>query len=65
MTDPGSAKECAEENEVISRIAPHAVRDTGGLFLGITEEEVEFSERFLRSLDSWELNIGSWTGVSF
>ncbi|ABP95338.1 FAD dependent oxidoreductase [Metallosphaera sedula] len=52
VTDPGSAKECAEENEVISRIAPHAVRDTGGLFLGITEEEVEFSERFLRSLDS-------------
>lgn len=30
VTDPKAAAECASENEIISKIAPHAVDDTGG-----------------------------------
>lgn len=51
VTDPEAAKECIQENKIISRIAPHAVKDTGGLFLGITESDLEFYERFVSSLD--------------
>lgn len=51
VTDPESAKECIQENKIISKIAPHAVRDTGGLFLGITKEDLEFSDKFLSSLE--------------
>ncbi len=51
VTDPESAKECIQENKIISKIAPHALRDTGGLFLGITKEDLEFSDKFLSSLE--------------
>jgi len=51
VTDPEAAKECIQENKIISRIAPHAVKDTGGLFLGVTESDLEFYERFISSLD--------------
>lgn len=50
VTDPESAKECIQENNIISKIAPHAIRDTGGLFLGITKEDLEFLDKFLSSL---------------
>ena len=32
-TDLGTARECAEENAILRRIAPHCIEDTGGLFL--------------------------------
>jgi glycerol-3-phosphate dehydrogenase len=31
--DPVTARECAEENAILRRIAPHCIEDTGGLFL--------------------------------
>ncbi|WP_338603235.1 FAD-dependent oxidoreductase [Sulfolobus tengchongensis] len=51
VTDPESAKECIQENKIITKIAPHAVKDTGGIFLGITKDDLQFSETFLRSLE--------------
>jgi glycerol-3-phosphate dehydrogenase len=50
VNDPEAARECALENEVVSKIAPHAVRDTGGLFLALTEEEVEYYEKLTKAL---------------
>jgi len=32
-TDLATARECAEENAILRRIAPHCIEDTGGLFL--------------------------------
>lgn len=51
VNDPKSAMECIQENKIISTIAPHAVKDTGGLFLGITKEDLEFSDPFMKSLE--------------
>ncbi|QGA53659.1 FAD-dependent oxidoreductase [Sulfolobus sp. E5-1-F] len=50
VTDPESAKECIQENKIISKIAPHTVKDTGGVFLGITDNDLEFSETFIKAL---------------
>ncbi|WP_243669030.1 FAD-dependent oxidoreductase [Vulcanisaeta sp. JCM 16161] len=50
VTDPKAAVECAEENRVVARIAPHAVDDTGGYFVAITKDDLDFQEEFVSSL---------------
>ena len=42
VNDPVAAAECAKENEILSRIAPHVITDTGGLFVAITDEDAEY-----------------------
>ncbi|AKA72752.1 FAD-dependent oxidoreductase [Saccharolobus solfataricus] len=51
VTDPDSARECIQENKIISKIAPHTVKDTGGVFLGITDDDLQFSETFIKALN--------------
>jgi len=43
-TDERAARECIAENETISKIAPHCVRDLGGLFVSLSEEEESYHE---------------------
>lgn len=45
VKDPGSAAECARENMVLKEIAPESIDDTGGIFLGITEDDVVYGEK--------------------
>ena len=33
VSDPNSARECAEENVIVTRIQPSAIETTGGLFV--------------------------------
>ena len=47
ISDPHSAADCARENEVLRRIAPAAIEDTGGLFVALPEDPPEFAERWL------------------
>ncbi|MDU0349109.1 anaerobic glycerol-3-phosphate dehydrogenase subunit GlpA [Actinomyces sp. MRS3W] len=47
VSDPGSARECAEENGIIARIHADAVELTGGMFVVGPEDDLEFSDRFL------------------
>lgn len=42
VNDPTAAVECAEENQILSRIAPHVIADTGGLFVAITSEDAAY-----------------------
>ena len=46
VSDPQSALECAEENEILRRIQAHAVEDTGGLFVVTPEDDLEYSQGF-------------------
>ncbi len=48
VSDPHSATECAEENEIISRIHADAVERTGGLFVVGPDDPYEFSDDFAR-----------------
>ena len=48
VSDPNSARECAEENEIITRIQASAVETTGGLFVTGPDDDPEFGDRFLK-----------------
>jgi len=47
VSDPNSARECAEENVIITRIQPGAVETTGGLFVTGPDDDPEFGDKFL------------------
>ncbi len=47
LSDPASAKDCRRENEILRRIAPHAIEPTGGLFLSTHLDPPEYPDRWL------------------
>ncbi len=47
VSDPESARECAAENAIISRIQPDAVERTGGLFVVTPQDDPAFGDKFL------------------
>ncbi|MDR1974736.1 MAG: anaerobic glycerol-3-phosphate dehydrogenase subunit A [Bacteroidales bacterium] len=49
VTDPASAKECIEENRILRRIAKHCIEDTGGLFLTLPEDGLDFQKKFVEA----------------
>lgn len=59
VRDPAAALECMQENDVISMVAPHAVENTGGYFVALDGDDVEYQEEFLRSLR----RVGIWHRV--
>lgn len=46
-SDPESATECAEENEILKRINSNAVEATGGLFVVTSQDDEEYADKFL------------------
>jgi glycerol-3-phosphate dehydrogenase len=51
VRDPESAKECIDENMIVRRIAPHVIEDTGGLFIGLPEDDPTFEDKWLKGCD--------------
>ncbi|WP_041996053.1 FAD-dependent oxidoreductase, partial [Aeromonas bivalvium] len=47
MTDPESARECIAENRILKRIARHCVDETGGLFVTLPEDDIQFQAPFM------------------
>lgn len=47
-TDPESAAECIQENMILKRIARHCVDDTGGLFVTLPEDSLEYQDAFVK-----------------
>lgn len=47
VTDRESAEECIQENRILRRIASHCVEETGGLFLSLPEDGLEFQDKFV------------------
>src|SRR5664280_1701680 len=47
VSDPNSARECAEENVIITRIQAGAVETTGGLFVTCPDDDPGFGDKFL------------------
>lgn len=43
-TDPEAARECIRENVILSEMAPHCVRDTGGIFVSVRSEEEDYHQ---------------------
>jgi glycerol-3-phosphate dehydrogenase len=47
--DKESAIECIEENTILRRIAPGSFEENDGLFVAITDEDLDYREEFVRS----------------
>src|SRR3970040_2574898 len=47
VKDQESAVECIDENLILRRIMPDALELNGGLFVAISEEDLDFRESFL------------------
>lgn len=46
-TDPESAAECIRENMILRRIARHCVEETGGLFVTLPEDSLDYQRQFV------------------
>jgi glycerol-3-phosphate dehydrogenase len=46
VTDPESARECITENQILRRIAPSAIEDTGGLFLSTPDDDPAYADKW-------------------
>lgn len=46
-TDPESAAECIKENMILRRIARHCVEETGGMFVTLPEDSLDYQEAFV------------------
>ena len=47
--DPGAARECIQENKILRHIAPQAIEQNDGLFVGLDEADRAFKSSFLES----------------
>ncbi len=47
VKDPQSAEECARENEILRKIMPHCIEETGGLFVVTPADDESYAERFV------------------
>src|SRR4029079_12436096 len=47
VTDQASARECAQENEILRQIMPHCLEDTGGFFVLTPADDEAYVDRFL------------------
>ncbi len=47
VKDPQSAEECARENEILRRIIPHCIEETGGLFVVTPADDEAFADQFV------------------
>lgn len=56
VTDQESARECIEENMILRKIARHCVEDTGGLFVTLPEDDLEYQKKFVESCRNAGIN---------
>ena len=49
VTDQESATECIKENMILRRIARHCVEDTGGLFVTLPDDDLDYQKKFVES----------------
>ena len=48
VTDPEGARECIRENRILRRIASSCVEPTGGLFITLPEDSLEYQDTFVK-----------------
>jgi glycerol-3-phosphate dehydrogenase len=49
VRDPESAKECIDENQVLRKIVPHALEDTGGYFVLCPDDDEAYVDTWLQA----------------
>ncbi|MCS7145217.1 MAG: FAD-dependent oxidoreductase [Nitrososphaerota archaeon] len=56
-TDPKAAVECIRENRILSENAPHCIRDVGGIFVSVRDEEEEYHSELVKSCKRAEIPV--------
>jgi glycerol-3-phosphate dehydrogenase len=51
LSDPHSARDCAIENSIVRNIVPHAIEDSGGLFVYTPTDPPDFPDRWLSACE--------------
>jgi glycerol-3-phosphate dehydrogenase len=46
VNDPDAARECIEENFILRKVMPHCIEDTGGLFISVPGDPLDFTDKF-------------------
>lgn len=52
INSPEAAAECIRENKILKRIAKHCVEDTGGLFISLPEDGLDYQHLFIEACRS-------------
>jgi len=55
VSDPEAARECIIENRILKKIAPHCLEETGGLFISLREDGLEFRDLFIKSCEKVDI----------
>jgi glycerol-3-phosphate dehydrogenase len=45
-SDPESSRECREENELLKKMAPHCIENTGGFYVAVKEDDEKYLAEF-------------------
>lgn len=46
LSDPPAAVECRKESDLLKRLAPNCIEETGGIFISVDGDDQEFGEQF-------------------
>ncbi len=57
VTDQHSAKECIQENRILKNIARHCIEDTGGLFVTLPEDDLDFQKVFVEQCGNAGIDV--------
>jgi glycerol-3-phosphate dehydrogenase len=58
VKDAQSATECAHENEILRRIMPHCLEDTGGFFVVTPADDESYAPRFVQGCHDTGVPVG-------
>ncbi|HEX8182840.1 MAG TPA: FAD-dependent oxidoreductase [Candidatus Saccharimonadales bacterium] len=61
VSDPAVAAECFQENQLLRRLIPSAITDTGGMFVALTDEEVAHSHAIMHACAQSGIEVKSLT----
>jgi glycerol-3-phosphate dehydrogenase len=57
IADPKSAKDCATENQILRRIVPHTIEDTGGFFIATPADPVDYPDRWFAACHEHNVDV--------
>ncbi len=55
--DKEAATECAQESQILFKIAPHISDACGGYFMGVSEEDVAYGDEFPQACHEANVNV--------
>lgn len=57
LSDPGSAEDCAAENQILRHIAPHTIEDTGGFFVSTPADPLDYPDRWFAACHEHDVYV--------